>query len=90
MPRTTVALNDIAIGTITPIVRLRPCLMACTSRLGLYFRRFATASTRVRVSSEIRPRPLSARDTVIIDTPSSSAICLTVEVRRGFGVGIRK
>jgi hypothetical protein len=60
-------------SVMTPISPLRPPLRLRAETFGRYPSRSATSSTRRRVSSEAPGLPLITLDTVIAETPASSA-----------------
>ena len=74
-------LNELAPFPSTPIVRVRPVLIALAAALGIYPSSLAVESILSRVAVETVTSlccRLRTRDTVEIETPEAYAICLSV------------
>ncbi len=80
----------VAIWSLTrPITPVRRCRSDDAMRLGAYPSCAATSSTRRRVSGATEPRPLSAWETVVAETPAAAATSRiptrVTRVRQGAG-----
>ena len=76
------------IGVTTPMVIERPRFNPWAKAFGVKLRVSIARSTASRFSSETRARPPTIRDTVLIDTPASSATSESVVCpRRSSGGG---